>query len=106
MMIAAGQERCARRRAQTRRMELTVGQALSRQPLRCRHADEPAVYARPGVADVIQENDDDVGGIWRCGAKRRKVCRRFPIRRPDLRIGKSMLWLRVDRACHMPRLLV
>src|SRR6185437_371424 len=101
MMIATGQERGARGRAQSRRVELAVRQAMARQPLGSRHPHEPAAYAGPAVANVIEQNDDDIGRPWRCLLQRREVSPGIAVRHPDLCIRKPMLRLRVHRASYM-----
>src|SRR5688572_13894386 len=106
MVITAGQQRRARGRAKPRRVELTVGQTLAREPLGCWHSDEPAAGAWQAVTNVIQQHNDDVGRVRRRLVHRRKVGLRIAVGHSDLRIRKSVLWFRVDLASDTLRLLV
>ena len=61
VVVPAGLERVARRRAQRRRVEVVEAQAALRQPVHRRRADRTAERARPAEADVVDQHDDDVG---------------------------------------------
>jgi hypothetical protein len=62
VVVAAGQEHRAGRRAQRGGVPLGVGEAVVGQPLEGRHLD-PAAIGRPGrAAGVVIEDDQHVGG--------------------------------------------
>ena len=88
VMITAGQERGARRRAQRRRVPLRIHQAVVSQLLQSRHVDL-AAEGRPGSqARIIVQNQQDV---WRAsGRPHRDV--RLPVRRriPDIELDDAL----------------
>ena len=63
LMIAAGQERRARGRADRRRVEGVVADALARDARERWRVDRPAVGVGQAEADVVQHDDEDVGRI-------------------------------------------
>ena len=65
VVVPAGLERVARRRAQRRRVEVVEAQAALRQPVHRRRADRTAERARPAEADVVDQHDHDVGRACR-----------------------------------------
>ena len=65
MVVAAGQERRARRRAEGRRVELSVAQAVLGQPVQRLRGDRTAKRARRAKAHVIRQDDEDVGSTLR-----------------------------------------
>ncbi len=65
MMVAAGQQRRARGRAHRRGMEARIAQALGRQPIDGGRFDRRAVAAEIGEADIVEEDDENVGGAAR-----------------------------------------
>ena len=81
VMVAAGQQRRAGRRAERRGVELVVAQPALRQPLERRHVDRPAEGARLAEAHVVDQHDEHVrapwpapsprtaAGPWRCGRR-------------------------------------
>ena len=74
MMVAAGQQRRARRRADRRRMEGVVADALVRDARQRRRVDRPAEGVGQAEAHVVEQDDQDVGRILvgRCfGSTRR-----------------------------------
>src|SRR5271166_3204507 len=66
MVVAPGEQRLARRRAQRRGMEAAVLEPALRQPLGCRRVDGAAEGARGGKACVVDEDDQNIGrALWR-----------------------------------------
>jgi hypothetical protein len=62
VVVAAGLQRHARRRAQRRRMEVVAAQTPGRELVEGRRADRSAERARAAEADVVDQHDDDVRG--------------------------------------------
>src|SRR5690606_23184087 len=60
------------------------------------HADEAAKDARPSVADVIEQHDDDVGRARGRLVRPWKIRLRISIRQPDLSPRKPMLWFGIE----------
>ncbi len=73
VMVAAGDQRCARRRAERRREHAIVSQSFFREPVHCRRRDDAAECARHAEPCVI---GDDEKNVWRIG--RRRYARRPP----------------------------
>ena len=65
VMVAPGQQGGPRRRAQGRRVEAVVLQAAPCQPLGRRHRARPAERARRGEADIVEQDDEHIGGAGR-----------------------------------------
>ncbi len=61
MMIAAGQKRRTSRRAEGRRVELSIAETALRQPIKRFRGDRTAKRAGGGKAHIIRQNDEDVG---------------------------------------------
>ena len=61
MMVAAGQQRCAGRRAKSRRVEVVVAKPAFRQTLQRRHLDRAAERAGLSKAHVVDQDDEHVG---------------------------------------------
>ena len=61
VMIAPGNERRARRRAERRGMELRVTETGHRDPVQCRRWDNAAEGARRAEADVVSHDEQHVG---------------------------------------------
>ncbi len=90
VVVAAGEERRAGRRAQRRRVPLRVGQAVRRQPVHRRHVD-PTAVRRPGrLPGVVVEHDEHVRrALGRpVGQERRPVGRRVPDVELDLSLER------------------
>src|SRR5206468_2774218 len=64
VVIAAGQERRARRGAKRRRVEIVETQAAGRQLVQSRHLDRAAEGARLAEADVVQRTTTTFGAAW------------------------------------------
>ena len=64
-MIAPGEQRRARGRADRRRVEGVVADALVRDARQRRRVDRPAVGIGQAEADVVEQDDEDVGRILR-----------------------------------------
>ena len=66
VVVAARQQRSPRRRAQRRRVEAVVLQAVPCQPLGRRCRARPAERTRSGEADVVEQDDEHVrrAGRW------------------------------------------
>ena len=60
VVVAPGQQRRPRRRAERRRVEAVVLQAVPGQPLGRRRRARPAERARRGEADVVEQDDEHV----------------------------------------------
>ncbi len=60
VVVAPGQQAGARRRAQCRGVEVRVTQPARRQAIEGGRGDVRAIAAELGVADVVEENEDDV----------------------------------------------
>ena len=67
VVVAAGQQGHARRRAECRRVEAVVLEPLARETIERRHGNLAAERARVAEADVVDQKDDDV----------RRACRRL-----------------------------
>ena len=63
-MIAAGQQRCAGRRAERGRVEIRVAEAGRGELVEIGRFDQPAIGAELAVADVVEHDHQDV---WRAG---------------------------------------
>ena len=61
MMVAPGEQRRARGRAHRRGVEARIAQALGRQPIDGRRRDRRAVAAEIREADVVEQDDENVG---------------------------------------------
>ena len=66
VMVAAGQQRAARGRAQSRGVEIIVAQPFGGEPVEVGRLDRPAIGRKLPVADVVEHDEDDV----------RRACRR------------------------------
>ena len=105
VMVAAGQQGRAGRRAERRGVELVVAQPALGHPLQRRHVDRPAEGAGLAEAHVVDQHDEHVRGLGRrldleprrglgvAGVERRD--------RRELRLGD-----RQDRAVELVRLLI
>ena len=60
VVVAAGDQRRARGRAQRRRVEVRVAQAAGRDPVQCRRRDHAAERARDTVPRVVGHDEEDV----------------------------------------------
>ena len=65
MVVASGQQRCARGRAHRGGVEAGVAQAFGREPVDGRRPDRRAVAAEIGKADIVEQHDQDVGRAGR-----------------------------------------
>ena len=65
MVIAARQQRCARRRADRRGVEGVVGDAFIAQFGQRRGVDRTAEGIGHAEADIVHQHDQDVRGAWR-----------------------------------------
>ena len=65
VVIASGQQRLPRRRAQRRRVEAVELEAVLGEALGGRRVDRAAERARRGKADVVEEHDEHVGRALR-----------------------------------------
>ena len=70
MMVAAGQQGGARGRAHRRGVEAGVAQAAAGDGVDGRRGDGRAVAAEVGEADIVEQDDQDVGGALLVHAKR------------------------------------
>ncbi len=61
VVVAAGQQRCARRRAQRGGVELVVAQPRVGDPVECGGRHRAAERRRGAEAHVVEKDDDDVG---------------------------------------------
>ncbi len=104
VMVATGDERRARWRAERGRVELGVAQAVLRQPIQGRRVHRTAEGARRAVADVVEQDQQDVGRPFRRLHGFREVGYRVLHAQPDLalerRSGRRQHLLRVGRAAH------
>ena len=66
VMVAAGQQRLAGRRAQRRRVEPGVGQTIAGQPLGRGCPAGPSEHTRRTEADIVEQDHQDVGGTLWC----------------------------------------
>ena len=102
VMVATGDERRARWRAERGRVELRVAQAILRQPFQRRRGHRPAKGARCAVADVVEQDQQDVGRTFRRLHGYREVGDRVLHAQPDLalerRRRRRQHLLRVGRA--------
>ena len=66
MMISASEKSCPSGGTQRRRVELVVAKPGTRHPVDCRGGHRAAECAAGAEADVVEQDQDDVGGIgWR-----------------------------------------
>ena len=65
VVVAPGQQRLPRRRAQRRRVEAVELEAVLGQALGSRRVNRTAEGARRGKADVVEEHDEDIGRALR-----------------------------------------
>ena len=105
VVVAPGQQRGARRRAEGGGVEGAVAQPVLRQPLQRRALDRPAEGAQPAEPDVIEQHQQDVRRAGRRLLGRREVGGRVGIGQPDLGIPEGVVRFRVDRllVVHGPR---
>ena len=73
VMVAPGDQRGARRRAQRRRMEVGVAKAVVGDAVERRRGDDAAEGARCAESDVVGRDQQDVGGTFRRHNARRPV---------------------------------
>jgi hypothetical protein len=67
VVVASGEQRRSRRRAERCGVKAVVAQALVSQPLQCWRIGWPAERARLTEADIVQHDQQHVGCvIWRC----------------------------------------
>ena len=75
VMVAAGLQRRARRRAQRRGVEIVVAQSVLRQAIERRRGDRAAEGIRRAEAEVVDQHDHDIGralGRLHLEARRRR----------------------------------
>src|SRR4029077_8446454 len=65
MMVVAGKERLARRRAKGGRVKLRVPEPAFRERIQRGHLDAAAERARRAEADIVEQNYDHVGRTFR-----------------------------------------
>ncbi len=91
VVVAAGEDRHARRRAERRRVEAVVLEPRSREPIERRHRDAAAERRRMAEPDVVDQEDDHVGrarGRLHLEARRRLGIARIEHRGPRIdRLG-------------------
>ena len=92
MMVAAGQQRRTRGRAHGRRMEAGVAQATLGNRIHRGCGDRRAVAAEVGEADIVEQDDQDVGSPFRAPGRVRPV-------RLGLAYRPSDLWASLRRHC-------
>jgi hypothetical protein len=80
VVVTAGEQRRARRRAQRRGVEAVVLQAARGQPLRGRRLTRPAERARGAETDIIKQDHEHIGcpGRWSQRLDRRELGTRVP----------------------------
>ena len=71
LVVAAGQQRRPRRRADRRGVEGVVADALVGEPRQRRRVDRTAEGVRQAEADVVEQDDEDVGRVLREGGSSR-----------------------------------
>ena len=103
VMIASGQEGSPGWRAERCGVELVVEQATFVEPFRGRHADQTAVDARPSEADVVEQDQEDVGRASRGLAHGWEIRRRILRVEVDGGIGERPLRLGQVIAIEMQR---
>ena len=88
VVVPAGLERVARRRAQRRGVEVVEAQAALRELVHRRRADGTAERARPAEADVVDQHDHDIGrALGRLDLEPR---RRLGVARVELAVGRRL----------------
>ncbi len=113
MVVAPGDQRGARRRAERRGMELGVAQPVGRDLVERRRRDDAAEGAGDAVARVVGDDQQDVRRALRRDHGRRPPGRRLlgvevddpaerPAARPAATGRRSSTWRWASRACRSP----